>query len=434
MASGCRVVSISPNVQASVGVLRNRRYRGRSTAIRVNRYSSSANRKNTDLQQREPSIQRQRIGSLHALPAGHIVTTPGASTVPHRPGRGRPGQDERALPGLRLDGGVVRALAHELRVHSAAPEADVLGSLAVGYINCLERALPVVARDVVLVVVVPHGVDTDTLQVQHALVPPVVPGLGGEVDVAAHAALAAARAPQPRDSRLAGAGVLEEGAGLGQGRVRRVIGQDVRLDVGEQADAVGVGLACECPRVREPVPVPGHDVAGLGLRLGDGVPGAHLERGAGHVVLLAVADEAEYGVARADGRVLHRVLHAAADVAHHVPGHAQGEPDEPRVRLHDLGNGAARDQVLVEPAVRLPIDLVVAPEAVDLGPDGPAAAGVRRREDADAALGGRVDEPRDVLVERIRPVRVVAERVRGRDEEAPAAEVHGGCLLPEPDM
>ncbi|TKW49047.1 hypothetical protein CTA1_10581 [Colletotrichum tanaceti] len=391
----------------------------------------------TYVEEGKAGVQGQRVAASHGLPGGDVVAAPRRAAVLHGPGRRAAREDKGALFRLALDGGVVGRLAHELRVDGAAPDADVSpAEEALGdrhEVRLLERALPVVVGHGVLVVVVPHDVDADPLQPDDAVVPPLVARVAGEVEVAALAALAAAGAPEPRDGGLARVGVPEEGAGGGQPLVRGVGGEHVGLDVGEQADAVGVGLAREGARVREAVVVPREDVARLGLLLGDGVAGAHLEGREGDVVLLAVPDPAHDGVVGARG-VHGAVLHAAADVAHHVARHAQREADELGVRADDVGDGPADHEVLLEAAVGLAVHLVGAPHAVELGSDGPGRARVGGGEDADGALGGDVDEQRDVLVERVGAVGVVAKGVARRDEEAAAAEIHGRGLLAEADV
>ncbi|QBZ61881.1 hypothetical protein PoMZ_08839 [Pyricularia oryzae] len=385
--------------------------------------------------EREHGVEGDGVGAAHAVPAGGVVAAPRAAGVAHGAGRRAAGQHERPLVGPDGEHGVVRGLAVELGVEGAAPHADLgagaqLGGYVLGHqVGLVQLALPGVVGDDVLVVVVPHAVDALLGQLLDAVEPPVIAGPGGEVDVAAVVTLTTAGTPELGDSRGAGLRVLEQTTGVPELLVLGVAGNQVGLDVGDQAHAVAVVLLDPGLGVGEAEPVPVEDVADLGRGVGHVVARGHLVGGAGDVVLLHLADEVEQGLA--GGRVVeHGVLVASREVTKGPARHQQ------RLAGQDLGVGGddvlqrlADDGVLLESAVVLAVDLVEAPHAVHLAADAVLAARVRGGEGGHDAVGRGVDEQRDVLVHGVGAVGVVAEAVGGGQLEPPARQVHGRRLL-----
>ncbi|KAM9873995.1 hypothetical protein VDGL01_11928 [Verticillium dahliae] len=136
------------------------------------------------VQQAEASVKRKPIGPFHTRLAGRVVARPRAADVPHGSGRRAAHEHKRPLVRVDLEERVVRRLSMLLRVQAAAPEADLRSLLEVrGHVERLlvEGALPVVRRDRVLVVVVPHAVDALLGELLNTLVPPVEAGLGRKV-------------------------------------------------------------------------------------------------------------------------------------------------------------------------------------------------------------------------------------------------------------
>ena len=388
------------------------------------------------LKETHSSVQGQRRRAAHIGPARHVVAAPGAGRVAHCACSRATGQDERALVWIRVDKGVVRGFGHELGLHAAAPEPDLLLAVAAFYdcgIFCIAGTYGVVVCDGVLVVVVPDAVDADFSQSFDAFVPPPEASRGCEVDVAPLAAFSTACAPQPRHGRLPRVRIREECFLFLQLLVRRMVRQQVRLNIRDQANT-----SCMIPfhkslRIRKAMLIPREHIPGLRLRLRNCVTRTHLERRARDIMLLQLLRELLQRLAR-PRLVQHRVLHPARNIPKRPARHKPRIPDQICIEAHHIPQRPANKKVLLQPAVILTVDFVLAPEAVDLRPNTPRAAAVGGGEAGCAAGGRGVDEQRDVLVERVRAVDVVAEGVAGGEDEVAVGEVHRGGFFAEADV
>jgi hypothetical protein len=285
-----------------------------------------------------------------------------------------------------------------------------------------------VVLDAELVVVVPGRVDAHAEDaLAHALAPPAVGDRVREVEVAGVAAPEARAVPAAREGRRVVVGRPHERAGRRQVGVLRVGGQQRGLDVRERPDARLPQRRDHARGVGHAPPVPGEHVAQAVVP--HGVAAGEVEARAADALLAQLAHEAgELG-----GRVLGvGVAHGGAEVAEGPARRQRREAGEVLDAAHDVGERRPDHGVEVDlgrPQLR---EAVGAQVVVDLAAEVEDRLGAGVVQQAAGVAGGREREhDRQVLVQRVGALGVVAEGVAGPQAIPPMAAIERTAGLAE---
>ena len=311
--------------------------------------------------------------------------------------------------------GVVAQLAHE-RAHDRLERGD-RAALAV---KVHRRVL--VQQRIVLAVVVPDGVGAHVDEaVGHVLLPGLARlGLG----VIPERAVAA---PPGADGVLGRIlAVLDEDVLLLELLEPRVHEQDARLDVGHVLRAALVHRREIRARILEAVGVPSEHAA---LVVVAGVAAGQVEAVDREAFLLDGVDEADHGVVAVLLQL--RIVHGAALVAQAALGQQRRTAGQQRVVVHDARNRIAGQQEHVDvAAVSLPVGVarpIIALLAAHV--EHGLVEVVIEHTDRLLRASAQADVERDVLVERVHLLRVVAHGVGSTLTQEGLVLVEQSCLL-----
>lgn len=238
----------------------------------------------TYLKQAHSSIQSKRIGTLHTLPTGHVITTPRTGRIPHRSSSSRTSEDKGTIFGLEVNKSIMGRLAHEFAVKTASPKTNLVPNIFVVVSLSFESKLPLIVRNCILVVVIPNSFNANLAEAFYSIIPPFEANFRCEVDMATLSTLSTTCTPESGYTSFFRAWVGEECASSTEFLVFGVVGEDVGFYVGDDTNAFVMVVADEFGWVGETMAVPSKDVAGFWFGFGYGIARGELEGRAGNVI------------------------------------------------------------------------------------------------------------------------------------------------------
>ena len=147
-----------------------------------------------------PAVSDRAFAFFIPPPAGHVVATPYGRVVSESARSTASCENQRSVIRCDLQQAIIRSFCHELKVQGSSPQTNIVPlalALAWMFVQC---HLPPIIRQRVFVVVVPHGVDSLTLQHLDSTRPPVESCLGNEIYVGAIPTFASTSTPQLHDA------------------------------------------------------------------------------------------------------------------------------------------------------------------------------------------------------------------------------------------